>query len=173
MSEIARFRERELLLANLHVHEPIQWRTAYRLEKFRVGERNPYEVIGGRGNLLVTAGATAMLNLLIGAGGTAFNNANAFLGVGDSTTAEAVGQTDLQAATNKLRVAMDATYPSVSGAVATWRATFTTGNGNFAWNEWALFNASVGGTMLNRKVRALGTKASGTEWVFQVTTTIS
>jgi hypothetical protein len=69
------------------------------------------------GNILVTAGITLLLNLLIGAGGTVYSNANANLGIGDSTTAAAIGQTDLQAASNKVRQAMDATYPQVW---ATW-----------------------------------------------------
>jgi hypothetical protein len=92
----------------------------------------------------VTAGITALLNLLIGAGGTAFNNANAYLGIGDSTTAAAIGQTDLQAASNKVRQAMDSTYPQVSGNVVTFRATFGTGAGNFSIQEQGTFNASGG-----------------------------
>jgi hypothetical protein len=132
----------------------------------------PYETRHVEGNLLVTAGITAMLTLLIGGGGTAFNNANTYLGVGDSTTAAAIGQTDLQAATNKLRKAMDATFPSVATNVLTAKATFATGDANWAWQEWALFNASSGGTMLNRKVESLGTKASGS-WVLTVTVTIT
>jgi hypothetical protein len=44
--------------------------------------------------------------------GTGWNNANAFLGVGDSSTAEAATQTELQAATNRFYKAMNATFPS-------------------------------------------------------------
>ena len=141
----------------------------------------PSEVREASGNLLVTAGITAMLNLLIGAGGTAFNNANAYLGVGDSTTAAAIGQTDLQAATNKLRKAMDATYPSHTdgtgsgAATVTFRATFGSSDANFAWQEWIVANSPTAGTgrALNRKVESLGTKASGTTWVFTVTLTLA
>jgi hypothetical protein len=109
----------------------------------------------------------------VGGGGTAFNNANAYLGVGDSSTAFAAGQTDLQAATNKLRKAMDATYPQVAGNVQTFRATFGTSEANFAWNEWGIFNASSGGTMMNRKVESLGTKTSAQSWQITVTLTHS
>lgn len=133
----------------------------------------PAEVREASGNLLVTAGITLLLNLLIGAGGTTFANANAYLGVGDSTTAAAIGQTDLQAATNKLRKAMDATYPQVAANVVTFRSTFATGEANFSIQEQATFNASSSGTMLNRKVTDLGTKTSASTLQLTMTITIS
>ena len=107
----------------------------------------------------------------IGEAVTAFNNANAHLGVGDSTTAFAATQTDLQAATNKLRKAMEATYPQRSTNVLTFRSLFGTSEANFAWEEWGVFNASSGGTMMSRKVESLGTKTSAQSW--QLTTTIT
>lgn len=162
-----------------------RWDVSWRLEKYHenidafrgareafFAEFSPYEVIEGEGNLLVNAGIQLMLDLLIGAGGTVFSNANAHIGVGDSTTAAAAGQTDLQAATNKLRMAMEATYPSRSGQTLTFRSVFGSGDANFDWEEWAIFNASSAGTMLNRKVQSFGTKASGT-WTLTVTVTIS
>jgi hypothetical protein len=112
-----------------------------------------------------------LTSLAAGAGGTAFNNANSYIGVGDSTTAFAATQTDLQAATNKLRKAMDATYPQVATNVITFRATFSTAEANFAWQEWGVFNASSAGTMMNRKVESLGTKTSAQSW--QITVTIT
>jgi hypothetical protein len=173
--------------------EAAKWNVKYRVDKFNghdigeyrerygkaEGERRffeefqPDETIEKDGNLLVTAGITALLNLLIGAGGTAFNNANSYLGVGDSSTAAAIGQTDLQASTNKLRKAMDATFPSVATNVVTFKSTFATGDANFAWAEWATFNASTAGTMLNRKVESLGTKTSAASWALTITITIS
>jgi hypothetical protein len=168
-------------------HEPLisshkNWHVLTTVEKYHEDlsllteeERSlltPYESRSVEGNLLVTAGITALLTLLIGGGGTAFNNANAHLGVGDSATAAAIGQTDLQAATNKLRKAMDATYPSVATNVLTARSTFATGDANWVWNEWGLFNAAAAGTMLNRKVESLGTKTTGS-WVLTVTITIT
>ncbi len=95
---------------------------------------------------------------------TLFNNANGRLGVGDSTTAFAASQTDLQAATNKLRKGMDATYPQRTGNVVTVRSTFGTSEGNFAWEELAWFNAGSGGTMMARKVENKGTKTSAESW---------
>lgn len=105
--------------------------------------------------------------------GTAFNNANSYIGVGDSSTAFSAAQTDLQAASNKLRKAMDATYPQVATNVMTFRSTFGTSDANFAWQEWAVFNASSGGTMLNRFVESLGTKTSAQSWQLTVTITLA
>lgn len=163
-------------------HEPVRWQVNWRVEKF-AGDIDPADYAAGRltplamveeaGNLLTTLGATALWTLLIGGGGTTWSNANAYLGVGDSSTAAAVGQTDLQAATNKLRKAMDATFPSVSGAVITFKSTFGTSDANFAWEELAAFNASSAGTMLNRKVSALGTKTSAGSWVLTLTITLA
>lgn len=114
-----------------------------------------------------------LASLSAGAGGTAFNNANSYIGVGDSTTAHAFAQTDLQAATNKLRKAMDATYPQVAANVLTFRSTFGTGDANFAWQEWGVFNAAAAGTMMNRKVESLGTKTSSQSWQLTVTVTLA
>lgn len=104
---------------------------------------------------------------------TFFSNANAYIGVGDSTTAYAAGQTDLQAATNKTRQAMEATYPSIASNVLTFRSLFATGSANYAWEEWGVFNASSAGTMLCRKVEALGTKTSAQSWQITATITVS
>lgn len=122
---------------------------------------------------ITDAGRNHLVQAGIGAGVTAFNNANAHIGVGDSSTAFAVGQTDLQASSNKLRKAMDATYPSGGSNVITFRSTFGTSDANFAWNEWAVFNASSSGTMLSRKVESLGTKTSTQTWQFTVTLTFT
>lgn len=122
---------------------------------------------------LTNAGRDVIAAMIIGESTTDFTNANANIGVGDSITAFAVTQTDLQAATNKLRKAMDATYPTRSGNVLTFRSTFTTAEANFAWQEWAVFNAATAGTMLNRKVESLGTKASTQSWQITVTNTVT
>ena len=122
---------------------------------------------------LTNAGRDHIATTLIGAAVTAYNNANAYLGVGDSSTAFAASQTDLQAASNKLRVAMDSTYPQQSTNVLTLRSTFSTSQANFAWNEWGVFNASSSGTMLSRKVESLGTKANTQSWQLTATLTVT
>jgi hypothetical protein len=114
-----------------------------------------------------------MADALIGGGVyAAFNNSNARLCTGDSATAEAVEQTDLQAATNKLRKGMDATYPTRSGNVLTFRATFSTSEANWTWNEWAIANAASGGQIMQRKVQSPGTKGSGSTWQATATVTV-
>lgn len=121
---------------------------------------------------VTNAGAVAFASSIVGDGGvTLLNNANAYLGVGDSSTAFAATQTDLQASSNKLRKAMDATYPTRSSGTLTFRSTFNTSEANFAWQEWGVFNASTVGTMVGRKVESLGTKTSAQTW--QLTSTIT
>lgn len=150
--------------------------TTWMVEKYHddqiPGVDEPYEVIAHEGNLYVNAGIALTLDLLIGAGGTVFSNANAYLGVGDSSTAASASQTNLQAATNKLRKAMDATFPSRASQTLTFKSTFGSGDANFAWEEWAIFNDSTAGTMLNRKVQSFGTKSGGT-WVLTATFALS
>ena len=143
----------------------------------------PYEVRESVGNLLTTAGLNRLTSLLIGAGGQALTNTATRLGVGNSNTAAAVGQTDLQAAAgagNRQFKVMDATFPQQSNGVVTAKATYPTGEANFVWNEWCLDIGSptvadgttVNAVMLNRRVESLGTKASGS-WALTVTVTIS
>ena len=113
---------------------------------------------------------THIAKTIIGETVTTFAEANAYLGVGDSTTAFAASQTDLQAASNKLRKAMDTGYPQRTNDALKFKATFGDSDANFAWQEWGVFNASSGGTMANRKVESKGTKEGGS-WVFEVTLT--
>lgn len=166
-------------------HEPAKWLVKWQLKKFHgdltaeqidAEDIQPYEIIEGEGNLLVTNGANLLWTALTGGAITAFSNANARLGVGDSNTAAAIGQTDLQAATNKTRVAMDGGYPSVTTNQASWRSTFGSGVAEWAggWQEWAIFNAASGATsMLNRVVANLGVKGASTTWQLSVTTSLA
>jgi roadblock/LC7 domain-containing protein len=131
------------------------------------------QVTEWKGNLLLNAGITVLLNLLGGIAATAFSNANAYIGVGDSSTAAAATQTNLQAATNKAYVAMNTGYPSVSSQTITFQATFGSAAGNYAWNEFIVANGSGGTTALNRVVSAQGTKASGQSWTVSLAITIS
>ena len=121
---------------------------------------------------LTNAARDLIAQALIGEAFTSFANANARIGVGDSSAAFAASQTDLQASTNKLRKAMEAAYPTRVGNALTFRSIFGTSEGNFAWGEWGVFNAASGGTMLNRLVASLGTKTSAQSWQFTVTVTV-
>lgn len=111
--------------------------------------------------------------MLLGEATTDLNAANAYIGVGDSSTAFSVSQTDLQAATNKLRRGMNATYPQRSTNVLTFQTTFIEAEANFAWAEWGVFNAGpTGGTMISRLVQALGTKPNTELWRLTATLTV-
>jgi hypothetical protein len=146
------------------------------------------EVVDIHGNLLMYGGASCQWQTLIGNGTatagqslTYFNNAQAAIGVGDTNTAAVATTNDLVATTNKLRVAMDATFPThtdgvvVGSASAVFKSTFATGQANWAWAEWGVFNSASAGTgrMLNRKVEALGTKTSASTWALTVTLTLA
>ena len=120
---------------------------------------------------LTTAGVNFLAQAAIGQG-TFFNAANARLGVGNGTTAFAVGQTDLQGS-SKFRKGMDAGYPNISAPTVTFKTTFAQSEANFAWAEWGVFNAATGGVMLNRVVESNGTKQSNQTWVLEVAITFA
>lgn len=125
---------------------------------------------------ITTAGVTQMLQAALGETPTFFTNSTSYIGVGDSTTAFSAAQTDLVAATNRLKKVMDATFPSRASLVVTFQATFATGDANFAWQEWGVFNggpAFATGTMISRKVESLGTKTSAQSWQFTVQLTFA
>jgi len=176
-------------------HDDVRWRVHWTVDKYN-GDWSPaqiaagdadaalYERIEREGNLLVIGGASVLWECLIGNGTstaaqalTFFNNANARIGVGDSTTAAADTQTALQAATNKLFKAMDAPFPSHSDSTGTagsksitFKSTFGTADANFAWQEWGIDN---GTRLLNRKVESLGTKTSAATWALTITLSLA
>lgn len=146
-------------------------------EEDKLAGKEPDRVDVIDGNVLLNAGITRMCNLIVGAGGTAFNATNCRIGVGDSSTAATASQTDLQAASNKQWVLVDSA-PSVSGQTMTFVGTFTSALANFAWNEFAIDNGTTNGTTvtapcLDRKVASMGTKASGASWTLSIQITLS
>lgn len=122
---------------------------------------------------LTTAFRNLVCTWLQAGTGNAYTNANAYIGVGDSTTAFSAAHTDLQAASNKLRKAMESTYPTLATNVITFRSLFGTSDANWAWEEWGIFNASSSGTMMSRKVESLGTKTSAQSWQITCDITIT
>ncbi len=151
-----------------------KWRiTKYRNEEdFKAGKA--FERVEFNGNLLLNEGIAVLQSLLIGTGGTAFSNANAYLGVGDSDTAASAAQTGLQAETNKLYKAMEAFYPNIASQTTTWRAIFGSDDANFAWKEFTVANGNSDSAVnLNRKVSAQGTKTSGQTWTLDLAITWS
>lgn len=134
----------------------------------------PYETVDICGNLLLNEGIGALALLLTGGAATAFNNANSYIGVGDSATAAAASQTGLQASTNKAYVAMAASYPQISAQTITWRGVFDGNTANYAWNEMTVANGNSDAAVnLNRKVSAQGTKTAGQTWTLDLAITFS
>ena len=177
----------------------LRWRPRWTITKFRVDERirrefermlveegvslrnigeyfrvEPYEELRFEGNVLLNEGINTLWTLVCGGSATAYDNANAYIGVGDGTAAEDASQTGLQG-TNKYWKGMDTGYPTYgSDQKATWRSTFGGTEANFDWNEITVVNASDDtGQNLNRKVQAMGTKSSGATWVATLEITLS
>jgi hypothetical protein len=115
-------------------------------------------------------GAIAAASLFCADGSISpFNIANARVGVGDSTTAFVVSQTDLQASTNKLRKVLDSAPVRTNNSVD-FTASFNLSEANFAWNEIGLFNSSSGDYMATRRtLTGFGTKANTEQWTVTVT----
>lgn len=127
----------------------------------------------GGENLFLNVGINRLLDLLTGQSSATFTNAEAQIGIGDSSTAAAAGQTDLQAATNKTYKGMDATFPPAASSQATsFKATFATTDANYTWAEFVV-RRSTGTLCLDRGVSAMGTKTSAGTWVPTVTISIA
>jgi uncharacterized cupin superfamily protein len=126
-------------------------------------------------NIALNEGLQELIDIICGLGTpTKWDNSNARLGVGDSNTAESATQTGLQAATNKTFKAMDTGYPQRSNQTAEWRATFGSGDANYAWEEYTIVNAADdSGKNLNRKTASKGTKSSGETWTLSISITFS
>jgi len=149
------------------VREKGNWLTRWKIEKYLNEEdyknNKPYQIDEFEGNLLLDEGINEIWQLVTGLGGTAYSNANAQLGVGNSSVATASTQTDLQGASTAW-VGMDSGYPSVSGNVVTFKATFDGNTGNFAWEEFSVRNGATANKNLNRRVISKGTKSAGEVW---------
>lgn len=201
-NDVARMGEQQRLGAAVGSQDGFRWRCDSRVEKYhggiadvQAGKIEPYDVLDIPGNLLLIGGADviwlgmkALLTATTGQKNTYFNNANAALLIGNSVTAAASSQTDLQAssgASNRWVQGMDATFPThTTGATAStttkilFKATVSSANGNFAWAEWGVGNKvsqakAYPGRLLNRKVQALGTKTSAGVWALTVTLSLA
>lgn len=145
----------------------------------------PVDFADDEGNLLTTVGLNRIGSLIIAGGGQGLSNTATRLGVGNGAGSAAVGDTDLGAAAgsaNRWFQIMDATFPSQSNGVISAKATFASGDGNFAWNEWGLdvgtptvtSGATVNSPLINHKTSAaLGTKTAGAVWALTVTITLA
>jgi hypothetical protein len=177
------------------VKEKIGFKTEWRIDKFKdvTGEiakalqagmsvERVKQVFGEvfvgsevfEGNVALNEGLQELIDIICGIGTpTKWDNANARLGVGNSTAAADATQTGLQG-TSKTFKTMDSGYPQRSNQTAEWRATFGSADANYAWEEYTVVNAADDtGKNLNRKVENKGTKASGESWVLSLKITFS
>ena len=100
-------------------------------------------------NLMVDAGKTSILKYLGNISGGGYANG---IGVGDSTTAAASGQTDLQASSNKLwKVIASGNRVFVSDTLYI-STDFGYSEGNFTWNELGLRDNQGTPVMLARQI---------------------
>lgn len=161
------------------LHRPVQG------NDFIAAGVKPIDIAECESNLLTTAGLTRITALITATGGLqALINTSTRLGTGNGAGGAAIGDTDLGAtagSANRWYQIMDATFPSASAGVISAKASWASGDGNYAWNEWGLdvgaptvaSSAVVGACFVNHKTSAaLGTKTSGI-WALTVTITLS
>lgn len=163
----------------LGISEHSQWRVEWFVEKWGNTARKlagyaPDAVAYEKQNIILDVGATEMLNLIAGTGGTAYSADNTYIYVGTDTTPENAAQTHIQATgDNRAYAQVDAGYPVVNGRQVIYRASFGDNAANFAWNEAAITNGTGANSVaMNRKVAELGTKATGT-WTLQITISLT
>lgn len=143
------------------------------------------------GNLLTRQGLKRIMDRLLGTtSNQALDATHCRIGTGNSATAANATDTDLNAAagsSNRQFQLVDSAPAVGSGAssgVGTFVATFGTGVGNYAWQEWGIDGGTASATtvtadtnttpgLINHKVTSLGTKTSAGIWVFTVTVTIT
>lgn len=100
----------------------------------------PIEIVTSLNNLLLNAGIARLEDLMIAAGGQAWDAAHSRIGVGNDATAAAATQTDLQAAAGagNRQFKLCSSGPTRASQTLTWVATFASGEANFAWAEFCV-----------------------------------
>lgn len=126
-------------------------------------------------NLVTTAGKGLLLDRLFNMPATPAGALTA-MGVGNSATAAAVGDTQLLGATPVPDLRLYDALPTRSGLVATAIRTYATAEGNMNWQELGLFNGVTNGTStLFNRISPIGpfNKTSAVSIVVTVTITQS
>ena len=116
--------------------------------RFRELGMEPVETvrIPAPANVLTTVGLNALTLRLITAA-QVWDATHVGLAVGDSATAEAVGNTDL-AGTGKYYQVLSGGTPTQANGVLTFTASYGSGVAEFAWNEYGAVVASGTGTAM-------------------------
>jgi hypothetical protein len=176
--------------------QDLTWRARWRAELYTGkhwknpdGSLNaPDRIVETQGNLLVYGGASLMWEYAMGNGSTSISsakkyiNATGALGVGNSTVA-AVNTQKVLSGGSQLVKALTGGFPThttgstVAGAAqVVYKSTFGLTEGNFAWQEFGLFNkaaTTASQRMLTRKVQNLLTKTSAATATFTLTLTLA
>lgn len=158
--------------------ENAHWKPHWKIEKYHgdvcdICPENLYEVVEFDNNCLLNEGITEMLKLVCGLSATAFNSANAYLGVGDGTTAAVATQEGLQGA-NKTYRPMDPGYPQVLNQTMTFRATYGANVAAHGWKEFSVSNSSDDtGKNICRKSEDHSVKPSADTWCLSLQVTLS
>lgn len=126
------------------------------------------------GNSLLNEGINNLTTLIGSTSGTEWSNANAYLGVGDSSVATDSTMTGLQGTSTNYE-AQESGYPTYgSNQEITWKSSFDSQTANHSWQEFTVGNASDStGDNLNRAVSDEGTKSAGQTWELEMTITFS
>jgi len=185
--------------AGLDMNEGLRFKGIWQVEKFdakvdrsiagemerfwkeiKSGRLKPHEVLE-TANVLLQTGMLEMWDLIKGTSALHFNSTDTKIGICDDATAAAATQTDLIAATNKTYIAMDSGWPKTrtdDGAlgygVFQTKATFATGDANYAWAEAVVKNTNGSSNKcICRAATGWGTKTSAATWVATHTVTLS
>ena len=148
-----------------------------RIIKRRVNEKKPYSDIKTLHECYLEEGMDEIWNLVCGYGSAvAYNNTDARIGVGNSSTAEDETQTGLIGGSTNFQ-GMKTGYPKTPGAdamaqKAVFRSVFADGQAEFAWEEFTIDNGNTRNKNLVRIVASKGTKSAGEEWEVEITTPV-
>lgn len=118
--------------------------------------------------------------------GERFGSTGAWIHVGSSTSAFNSNQNSMQTTSTDVEKTqpMDSGYPkrndlgtSTGPNILVYRATYTTSEANFPWEEWGVKNTSATstgtGTLFNRALSSLGTKPNTQSWQITGQITVS
>jgi hypothetical protein len=155
--------------------------TRWLIHKYRGSVISPETYLGTEiidGNCLLKEGIYEFFRLITAtAGAVPFDNAHAYLGVGDSSVQENIGQTGLQATANKTYRPMSEGYPQIIEETIEGKAThallaravFGPDDANYAWNEFTFANGNSDAAVnANRKTQNKSTKDQGDTWVLEM-----
>jgi len=153
------------------------WKTEWKIEKYasEIDFKNGvcFETNTISGNIGLNEGLQLVGDLMIGESGTPYNNTNAYIGVGESTTAAAATDTGLLGSTLTYK-GMESGYPSRTDQTITFRSEFGANDANYSWQEFSLSNSdSNSGVNINRKTSNQGLKVIEQIWTLNLTITLS